>query len=197
MNQPSPLSESEQKLVDYLNRNHKRPEFAVARRQQWHKLLAMLEKYAQSQPQLTREKAAYQYLATAFQLVAGGFLREPAIANSDMLSKAQKQDLFGVCAMHDRQRARLMANEKPAVGQRITAKFKPDTYLGKYGSWHTGSINLYANGPMFDTLGVGGISFDDIISWVPTLDEEPHDVEKRQRFEQFALDHPDYLTQTA
>lgn len=195
MDHPSPLSESEQKLVRYFEQNLKRSEFAVARRQQWPNLLKMLEKCEDRIFQLTREKAAYQYLATAFQLVAGGFLREPGIVQSSMLSQAQKKDLFGVCAMHDRQRTRLLDKEPPAVGQRIMAKFKPDSYLGKYGSWHTGTVTLDPSGLGFSIPGTG-VSLDDIICWLPALDEEPHDVKKRQYFEQYALDHPEYLTPT-
>jgi ribosome modulation factor len=91
----SPLSDSEQKLVDYLRTNQKRPEFAVARRQQWHLVLPMLDK-------AIGQAKAYQYLATGFQLAAGGFLSEEQITGSAMLTEAQRKDLLTVRATYQR-----------------------------------------------------------------------------------------------
>jgi ribosome modulation factor len=120
----SPLSDSEQKLVDYLRANHQRPAFAVACRQQWHLLLPMLDK-------AIGQAKAYQYLATGFQLAAGGFLTEEQIKASPMLTEAQQKDILTVRATYERgqqvldlvERAYLLGFQ--ASGQGYNAELMP------------------------------------------------------------------------
>jgi len=100
MDFPPPLTDKQRGLVNYFRNNLQRPEFAVARRQQWHKLVPMIDKLTGKLLLAQRDAAAYQYLATGLHLSAAGHLTEEQIATASVLNNGQRQDCIQVARIY-------------------------------------------------------------------------------------------------
>ena len=191
MNFPPPLSESQLKLVAHFRTHGGEKHYAVARRQRWDALVPIIDQLTEKLLLAQRDAAAYQYLATGLHLAGTGYLTETQVDETVVLSEAQKADCRQLARLYDRQRPRLLPGEPPAPGQRITAKFKPDSFIGKAGSWHAGVVTTGIGADLF--ISIAGFSLntlDDISQWVPCLDETEADVEIRQYWKRDRDNYP-------
>jgi len=186
-----PLSEPQRKLVNHFRQHGSEKHYVVARRQRWDDLLPIIDDLVKKVLNFERESVAYQYLSSGLFLAGTGHITEAQLETSSALPVASRADCIQLARIYDRQRPRFMPDEPPAPGQRITAKFKPDSFIGKAGSWHTGVVTTGMGKDLF--ISIAGFSLntlDDVLQWVPCLDETEQDVETRQYWEKPADNYP-------
>ena len=99
--EPTPvLTPKEQSLLLYLKKNISRPEFAVARRQEFGQVLNVIDKLVEHIRQQSLELNRQKYLNSGLHLAATGKLTKEQIEASPVLSPSQKKDLVRVAHLH-------------------------------------------------------------------------------------------------
>lgn len=94
------LDEKEQAELDYLNRRIGTPAFAVARRQGFGRVLAIVDKLVATVKKQALQLKHQNYLVSGLHLAATGKLTEEQINASPVLSALQKVDMVKVARLY-------------------------------------------------------------------------------------------------